>query len=88
METQPGTNMEFRYHAPCDICFTLEICKDTPSYKRLWALVSVFLSNISIPWVLISSAGISMSSEFIENIIFLYKEGIFFHTTFVFYETS
>ena len=51
-------------------------------------MVSVFVSNIYIPWVLILSAGISPYSEFMVKRIFLYMEGIFLCLPFVFSEIS
>ena len=88
-------NSEGHDHAPRAICFTLSICKYaqycpqsfSPSSKRLWDSVLVFVSNISILWVFILSMGVSKSFEFIAKSIFLYIEGIFFHPTFVFAET-
>ena len=53
----------------------------------MWDLVLVFVSNISIPWILIFSAGVSPSSEFIAKSIFLYIGVISFHTPLVFAET-
>ena len=96
LDNPPETNSEALNHAPSDICFTLAICKYvyhsswsfSKSSKRLWASVSVFVLNISIPWLLIMSARVSMSSEFIAKSIFVYIEGIFFHPPFVFDEAS
>ena len=87
LDTPPGTNSEVHYHAPCSICFALSR-HFSPSSKRLWDLVSVFVSNISIPWVLILLAGVSPSYEFITKSIFLYIEVIFFRPPSIFAETS
>ena len=92
LDNPPGTNSEGHYHAPCTICFILATCKYeyySPWYfssisKRLWASVSVFVSNISIHWVFILSARISPSSELISKSVFFYIEGIFFRPTFLF----
>ena len=94
-DTPPATNLEVHDHGPCDICFTGVICKYvwyspwrfSPSSKRMWASVSIFISNISIPWVLTLSAGVSMSSELSAKINFLYIKGILFHPRFLFSET-
>ena len=85
LDTPPGTNSKGHDHSPRAICFTLAIYKNakytpwrfSPSSKRLWALVSVFVLNIYIPWV-----------EFIANRILLYIEAIFFHPPFLFADMS
>ena len=92
MDNTPGTNSEVHDYAPQAIFFTLAICKDTyyspwrfsTISKKLWALVSVFASNISVPWVLISLAGVSPAFKFIAKSILLYIESILFRLPIVF----